>query len=87
MSRDDHYWKIKARKQRTDIRKFSFINRTTGISYLWRYLVSPAKAHTFSKRVRQVVAREGGEVICGKMGKVHTRKWREVAQREGHEEM
>jgi hypothetical protein len=28
MSRDDHNWKIKTRKQRTDVGKYSFINRT-----------------------------------------------------------
>ena len=28
LSRVDHKWKIKARKQRTDIGKYSFVNRT-----------------------------------------------------------
>jgi len=28
ISRVDHYWKIKARKQRTDIGKYSFVNRS-----------------------------------------------------------
>jgi len=26
LSRVDHYWKIRARKQRTDVGKFSFVN-------------------------------------------------------------
>jgi hypothetical protein len=61
LSRDDHYWKIGARKQRTD-GKFSFVNRTTAD---WNQLPEeifgfpPAKAHTFSKRVRKVVDRVG----------------------------
>jgi hypothetical protein len=28
LSRVDHYWKIRARKQRTDIEKYSFVSRT-----------------------------------------------------------
>jgi len=28
MSRVDHVWKIRDRKQRTDIRKYTFVNRT-----------------------------------------------------------
>jgi hypothetical protein len=28
LSRVDHHWKIRARKQRTDIRKYSFVNRS-----------------------------------------------------------
>jgi hypothetical protein len=28
LSRGDHYWKIRARKQRTDVGKFSLVNRT-----------------------------------------------------------
>jgi hypothetical protein len=28
LSRVDHNWKIRARKQRTDVGKFSFVNRT-----------------------------------------------------------
>jgi len=36
LSRVDHYWKIRARKQRTDIEKYSFANRPllTGTIYL-----------------------------------------------------
>ena len=38
LSRVDHHWKIRARKQRTDIGKYSFVNRycklLTGTSYL-----------------------------------------------------
>jgi hypothetical protein len=63
LSRDDHYWKIRARKQRTDVGKFSFVNRTTADwnQLLKELFVFPlAKAHTFSKRARKVVDREGG---------------------------
>jgi hypothetical protein len=28
LGRVDHYWKIRARKQRTEIGKYSFVNRT-----------------------------------------------------------
>jgi len=28
LSRVDHYWKIRARKQITDVGKYSFVNRT-----------------------------------------------------------
>jgi hypothetical protein len=28
LSRDDHNWKIRTRKQRTDVGKYSFVNRT-----------------------------------------------------------
>jgi hypothetical protein len=62
LSKDDHYWKIRVRNQRTDFGKFSFINRTTAE---WNQLPEEmsgfplAKAHTFAKRVRKVVDREG----------------------------
>jgi len=39
LSRVDHVWKIGDRKQRTDIRKYSFVNRTVKN---WNQL--PAKA-------------------------------------------
>jgi hypothetical protein len=64
LSRGDHSWKIRARKQRTDVRKFSFVNRTIAD---WNQLpegaigFSPAKIHIFSKRVRKVITREGKE--------------------------
>jgi hypothetical protein len=64
LSRGDHYWKIGARKQRTDVRKFSFVNRTIAD---WNQLpegvtgFSPVKIHIFSKRVRKVITREGKE--------------------------
>jgi hypothetical protein len=59
LSRDDRYWKIRARKQRTDIGKFSFVNRTIAD---WNHLpegFSPVKILIFSKRVRKVNTREG----------------------------
>jgi hypothetical protein len=65
LSGDDHYWKIGARKQRTDVGKFSSVNRTTAD---WNQLpvevfgFPSAEAYTFSKKVRKVAARKGGEV-------------------------
>jgi hypothetical protein len=64
LSRDDHYWKIRARKQRIDAGKFSFASRTIAD---WNQLpegvigLSPVKIHIFSKRVRKVITREGKE--------------------------
>jgi hypothetical protein len=57
-SRDDHNGKIRTRKQRTDIGKYSFINRTIiNCNQLPAdLLVSfPCKLNTFKKRVKKVV--------------------------------
>jgi hypothetical protein len=60
-SRADHFWKIRAKMTRTDIGKFSFVNRTTAE---WNQLpegaigTSPFKTHTFRKRVRKVKIRK-----------------------------
>ena len=57
LSRVDHYWKIRARKQRTDIGKYSFVNRTITD---WNKLpegaigTSQGKTHIFKTRVRKV---------------------------------
>jgi hypothetical protein len=57
LSRDDHDWKIRTRKQRTDIGKYSFVNRTIK---LWNNLPAealvtfPCKPHIFRKRVRKL---------------------------------
>jgi len=54
LSRDDHDRKIRARKHRTDIAKYSFVNRTIK---LWNQLPTDAPAtlscssHIFKKRV------------------------------------
>jgi hypothetical protein len=59
--RDDHDWKIRARKQRTHIGKYSFVNRTIK---LWNQLPAetsatyPCKSHIFRKRVRKVITSE-----------------------------
>jgi hypothetical protein len=64
LSRGDHYWKIRARKQRTDVGKCSFVNRTISD---WNQLpegvigFSSFKIYVFSKRVRKVKTREGEE--------------------------
>jgi hypothetical protein len=57
LSRVDYHWKIRARKQRTDIGKYSFVNR-----YItdWNQLperaieTSHGKTHIFKTRVRKV---------------------------------
>jgi len=57
LSRVDHYWKIRARKQRTDSGKYSFVNRTITD---WNKLpegaigTSQGKTHIFKTRVRNV---------------------------------
>jgi len=65
MSRDDHNWKIRTRKQRTDVGKYSFINRTIKS---WNQLPAsllasvPCKLNTFRKRVKNVVTSKGLQV-------------------------
>jgi hypothetical protein len=62
LSRVDHYWKIRARKQRADIGKYSFVNRTITD---WNKLpegaigTSQGKTHIFKTRVRKVKTSEG----------------------------
>jgi hypothetical protein len=57
LSRDHHDRKIRSRKQRTDIGKYSFVNRTVK---LWNNLPAealeafPCKPHIFRKRVREL---------------------------------
>ena len=58
LSRDDHDRKIRARKQRTYIGKYSFANRAIK---LWNQLPAETlatfacKSHSFRKRVRKVI--------------------------------
>jgi hypothetical protein len=58
LSRDDHGRKIRSRKQRTDVGKYSFVNRTIKD---WNHLPLdvlasfPCKLNTFGKRVREIV--------------------------------
>jgi hypothetical protein len=60
LSRVVHYWRIRARKQRTDIGKYSFVNRTITD---WNKLpegttgISHGKTHIFKTRVRKVSCR------------------------------
>ena len=62
LSRDDHNRKIRNRKQRTDVGKYSFINSTIKS---WNQLPAglldsfPCKINTFRKRVKIVVTSEG----------------------------
>jgi hypothetical protein len=57
LSRDDHDLKIRSRKQRTDIGKYSFVNRSVK---LWNSLSAealvtfPCRPHIFRKRVREL---------------------------------
>jgi hypothetical protein len=62
LSRVDHYWKIRARKQRTDIKKYSFVNRTiTDGNKLPEGAIgtSQGKTHIFKMRVRKVKTSKG----------------------------
>jgi hypothetical protein len=69
LSRGDHNWKIRTRKQRTDVGKYCFINRTTKS---WNQLPAgllasfPCKLNTFRKRVKNVVAGQKNQVrvVC-----------------------
>jgi hypothetical protein len=64
LSRIDHHWKIRARKQRTDIIKYSFVNRSITD---WNQLpegairTSHGKTHIFKTRVRKVQKSGGSE--------------------------
>jgi hypothetical protein len=61
LSRVGHFWKIRARKQRTDVGKYSFVNRTIND---WNQLPEevrgtyPGKPRIFRKRVRKVITSE-----------------------------
>jgi hypothetical protein len=58
LSRIDHEWKNRNRRQRMDIGKYSFVNRT---NRLWNRLPAeilgtvPCKPSAFRKRVRRVI--------------------------------
>jgi hypothetical protein len=58
LSGEDHNWKIRTRKQRTDIGQYSFINRTI---INWNQLPTdllasfPCMLNTFRKKVKKVV--------------------------------
>jgi hypothetical protein len=62
LGRDDHNRKIGTRKQRTDVGKYSFVNRTIKN---WNQLPAdllasfPCKLSTFRKRVKKVVTSKG----------------------------
>jgi hypothetical protein len=57
LNRVDHDWKIRNRRQRTDIRKYYFVNKTI---HLWNKLPMnalgnfPFKLSTCKKKVRKV---------------------------------
>jgi len=58
LNRVDHVWKIRDRKQRTDIGKYSFVNRT---NKNWNQLPAerlgtfPCKPKIFRNRVRKAI--------------------------------
>jgi len=62
LSREDHNWKIRTKKQRTDVGTYSFINKTIKN---WNQLPAgllasfPCKLNTFRKRVKNVVTSKG----------------------------
>jgi hypothetical protein len=62
LRREDHNQKIRTRKQRTDVGKYSFVNR---IIKSWNQLPTrllpsiPSKLNTFRKRVKIVVTNKG----------------------------
>jgi len=62
MSRVDHYWKFRARKQIRDIGKYSVVNRSvTDWNKLPEVAIrsSHGKMHIFKTRVRKVKTSEG----------------------------
>ena len=69
LSRGDHNRKIRIRKQRTDVGKYSCVNRTIK---RWNQLTGgllasfPFKIHTFRKRVKNVATSKGIQVgiVC-----------------------
>jgi hypothetical protein len=57
LSRVDHCWKIRPRKIRTDVGKFSIVNRTNAdFNWLPERAIgtSLVKTHVFRKRVKKV---------------------------------
>jgi len=65
LSRDDHNRNIKTRKQRTDVGKYTFVNRTiTSWNQLPASLLASfsCKLNTFRKRVKNVVTSRGIEL-------------------------
>ena len=62
LGRGDHNWKIRTRKQKTDVGKYSFVNRTIRN---WNQLPAsrlasfPCKLNTFRKKVKNVVTSKG----------------------------
>ena len=65
LSREDHNRKIRTRKHRTDVGKYSVVNRTIKS---WNQLPAgllasfPCKLNTFRKRVKNVVTSKGLQV-------------------------
>jgi hypothetical protein len=58
LSRVDHNWKIRTRKQRIDVGKFSFVNRTiTDWNQLSEGKIGAlaGNTHSFRKRVRKEI--------------------------------
>jgi hypothetical protein len=61
LSRVDHNWKIRARKQTADVGKYSFVNRIiTNWNQLPEWAIEALSGNTlnFRKRVRKVITNE-----------------------------
>jgi len=65
LRRDDHNWKIRNSKQKTNVGKYSFVNRTLKS---WNQVPAGLlasflrKLNTFKKRVKKVITRKGIQV-------------------------
>ena len=65
LSGDDYNWKIRTRKQRTDVGRRSFVNRTiNSCNQLPAGLLAsfPCKLNAFRKRVKKVLTSKGLQV-------------------------
>ena len=59
LGRGDHNWKIRTRKQKTDVGKYSFVNRNWNQLPASRLASFPCKLNTFRKKVKNVVTSKG----------------------------
>jgi hypothetical protein len=72
LSRVDHHWKIRARKQRTDIGKYSFVHRSItdwNLQPEGAIGTSHGKTHIFKTRVMKVQNSGGSEGDKSKKGR------------------
>jgi hypothetical protein len=76
LSRVDHNWKIRARTQRTDVGKYSFLNRTiTDWNQLPKGAIEALTGNTYNFRMRvRKVRRSEGDISEVKSREVLIRK-------------